>query len=76
MRLFTSANSIVPLASQNSHRAICAIDKLRLYDPSPDEDADTESGTSPFMTQSMLDALNSHRAHFRSLWARDDHGGS
>ena len=51
---FTSANAIVPLAIEDTHRAIWAIDKVRVYDGGPDEDADTEAGNSLFMTQGVF----------------------
>ena len=51
---FTSANAIVPLAIEDTHRAIWALDKVRVYDGGPDEDAETEAGRSLFMTQGVF----------------------
>ena len=51
---FTSANAIVPLAIEDAHRAIWEIDKFRVYDGGPDEDADTDAGRSLFMTQGVF----------------------
>ncbi len=50
----TSVNAVVPLAVEDTHRAIWALDKLRVYDGGPDEDADTEAGNSLFMTQGVF----------------------
>ena len=51
---FTSANAIVPLAIEDTHRAIWALDKVRVYDGGADEDADTDAGRSLFMTQGVF----------------------
>jgi TolB protein len=51
---FTSANAIVPLAIEDTHRAIWALDKVRVYDGGADEDADTEADNSLFMTQGVF----------------------
>jgi hypothetical protein len=51
---FTSANAIVPLAIEDTHRAIWALDKVRVYDGGPDEDADSEAGDDLFMTQGVF----------------------
>ncbi len=50
----TTVNALVPLAIEDTHGAIWALDKLRVYDGGPDEDADTESGNSLFMTQGVF----------------------
>jgi WD40 repeat protein len=51
---FTSVNAVIPLAVEDTHRAIWALDKLRVYDGGPDEDADTEADNSLFMTQGVF----------------------
>ena len=51
---FTSVNALIPLAVEDTHRAIWALDKLRVYDGGPDEDADTEAGNSLFATQGVF----------------------
>ena len=51
---FTSANAVVPGAIVDGARAIWALDKVRVYDGGPDEDADTEAGNSLFMTQGVF----------------------
>ena len=43
-----------PRRDQGQHRAIWALDKLRVYDGGPDEDADTEADNSLFMTQGVF----------------------
>ena len=43
-----------PACDRGPHRAIWALDKLRVYDGGPDEDADTEAGNSLFMTQGVF----------------------
>jgi hypothetical protein len=50
----TSVNAIVPLAVEDTHRAIWALDALRVYDGGPDEDADTEEDNSLFATQGVF----------------------
>ena len=51
---FTSVNAVIPGAIKDTHRAIWALDKLRVYDGGPDEDADTEADNSLFMTQGVF----------------------
>jgi TolB protein len=51
---FTSANAIVPGAVVDGTRAIWELDKVRVYDGGPDEDADTEAGNTLFMTQGLF----------------------
>ena len=43
-----------PGAVKDTQRAIWALDKLRVYDGGPDEDADTEADNSLFMTQGVF----------------------
>ena len=50
---FTSANAIVPGAVTDGRRAMWALDKVRVYDGGPDEDADTQDN-SLFMTQGVF----------------------
>ncbi len=50
----TSVNAVVPLAVEDTHRAIWALDKVRVHDGGPDEDADTEGDNSLFMTQGVF----------------------
>ena len=51
---FTSVNAVIPGAVKDTHRAVWALDKLRVYDGGPDEDADTEDDNSLFMTQGVF----------------------
>jgi len=51
---FTSVNAVVPLAVHDTHRAVWALDALRVYDGGSDEDADTEGDNSLFMTQGVF----------------------
>jgi hypothetical protein len=51
---FTSVNAVIPLAVKDTNRALWALDKLRVYDGGPDEDGDTESDNSLFMTQGVF----------------------
>ena len=51
---FTSVNAIVPGAITDGRRAIWALDKVRVYDGGPDEDADTDVNRSLFMTQGVF----------------------
>ncbi len=50
----TSANALVPGAITDGTRAVWALDKLRVYDGGPDEDADTEGDNSLFATQGVF----------------------
>ena len=51
----TSANAIVPgSVKDNVSRAIWALDKVRVFDGGPDEDAATTAGNQPFMTQGVF----------------------
>ena len=52
---FTSANAIVPGSVRDAGlRAIWALDKIRVYDGGPDEDASTPAGNQLFMTQGVF----------------------
>ena len=51
---FTSVNAVIPRTVKDTHRAIWALDKLRVYDGGPDGDADTEADNSLFMTQGVF----------------------
>ena len=51
---FTSVNAVIPLAVKDTNRAVWALDKLRVYDGGPDEDADTDADNSLFMTQGVF----------------------
>jgi len=50
----TSANAIVPLAIEDTHRAIWEIDKVLVYDGGPDQDAETPDDNTLFMTQGVF----------------------
>jgi hypothetical protein len=51
---FTSINAVIPGAAKDTNRAVWALDKFRVYDGGPDEDADTEADNSLFMTQGVF----------------------
>ena len=49
----TSVNAVLPEAIKETRRTVWALDRLRVYDGGPDEDADTD-GNSLFMTQGVF----------------------
>jgi hypothetical protein len=50
----TTVNALLPGAVTDGARAVWALDKLRVYDGGPDEDADTDDGNSLFATQGVF----------------------
>ncbi len=50
----TSVNTLIPGAVKDTRRAVWALDKLRVYDGGPDEDADTDGDNSLFATQGVF----------------------
>ena len=43
-----------PGAVEDTHRAVWALDALRVYDGGPDEDADTDADNALFATQGVF----------------------
>ena len=52
--VFTSIRALLPGAIPEAIRTMWQLDKVRVYDGGPDEDADTEAGNAPFMTQGVF----------------------
>jgi Tol biopolymer transport system component len=51
---FTSIDAVVPGALPDGHRTIWELDKVRVYDGGPDEDADSEEDNSLLATQGVF----------------------
>lgn len=51
---FTRINAVVPGAIPDGHRTIWELDKVRVYDGGPDEDADSEEDNLLLATQGVF----------------------